>query len=238
MAHRNHTNKLHYVLNKNYFRSRDVYSLLFYCHDMPHWAHMPRYVSLYLTNKILLERKCGMPLVDSKARDCTSQLTQAILRQLRKNTQHLPILIVGIGTDKVIGDSFGPLVGEFLCRRKIPNTKVIGTLKNPIHALNLHTIHTTGYFTIALDSSMGESDCLYHFSVKPTPIYPGCAVGKQLNPIGDMSIGAILVEPQYTTTSNYAALRGVRLYHVMGMAKTTANALVASIQRYEQERNN
>lgn len=179
-----------------------------------------------------------MPLVDSKARDCTSQLTQAILRQLRKNTQHLPILIVGIGTDKVVGDSFGPLVGEFLCRRKIPNTKVIGTLKNPIHALNLHTVNTTGYFTIAIDSSMGERECLYNFAIKPTPIYPGCAVGKQLNPIGDMSIGAILVEPKYDTASNYVALREVRLYHAMGMAKTAANALVDSIQKYGQERNN
>src|SRR5690606_411243 len=45
-------------------------------------------------------------------------------------------LVFCIGTDRYIGDCLGPLTGTFLSKMelKIP---VLGTLENPIHAVNL-----------------------------------------------------------------------------------------------------
>lgn len=45
-------------------------------------------------------------------------------------------IIVCIGTDKCVGDCLGPLVGTFLEEHNFP-LPVYGTLKDPIHALNL-----------------------------------------------------------------------------------------------------
>lgn len=45
-------------------------------------------------------------------------------------------VIVCIGTDKCIGDCLGPLVGTMLLEKFIP-LPVYGTIKSPMHALNL-----------------------------------------------------------------------------------------------------
>lgn len=46
------------------------------------------------------------------------------------------IVIVNIGTEKVIGDSFGPLLGSML-KDKLNVIKIYGTLDETINALNL-----------------------------------------------------------------------------------------------------
>ena len=50
-------------------------------------------------------------------------------------------VVVCIGTDRATGDALGPLTGSFLTEHNCP-FKVYGTLKAPVHALNLRdTIH-------------------------------------------------------------------------------------------------
>ncbi|MFR3322802.1 MAG: DUF1256 domain-containing protein [Lachnospiraceae bacterium] len=48
----------------------------------------------------------------------------------------LPPVILCIGTDRLIGDSLGPLTGSLLQRAHCP-LPVYGTLAQPVHALNL-----------------------------------------------------------------------------------------------------
>lgn len=76
--------------------------------------------------------------------------------------KHLVILC--IGSDRVIGDCLGPLVGHKLSSLlKSSDISIYGTLNNPVHAKNLNTtikkIRATirNPYIIALDSSLGTN---------------------------------------------------------------------------------
>jgi len=46
------------------------------------------------------------------------------------------IVVICIGSDKCIGDSLGPIVGELLEKENL-GIPIYGTLNEPIHALNI-----------------------------------------------------------------------------------------------------
>lgn len=54
----------------------------------------------------------------------------------RKNFDELVILC--IGSDRITGDSLGPLVGHSLSKMPLKSTYIYGTLAQPVHALNLN----------------------------------------------------------------------------------------------------
>ncbi|CDB25226.1 sporulation protein YyaC [Firmicutes bacterium CAG:552] len=101
-------------------------------------------------------------------------------------------ILLCIGTDLVIGDCLGPIVGEILINRNV-NAYVYGTLTRPVTAKNL-----TSYIEfikskhnlpiIAIDSCVGEN--IGNISLKSGPLAPGAADGKKLPLVGDLSITA------------------------------------------------
>ncbi|ADL69686.1 spore protease YyaC [Thermoanaerobacterium thermosaccharolyticum] len=106
-------------------------------------------------------------------------------------------VILCIGTDKCIGDSLGPIVGDMLSKM-VNGINVYGTLKNPIHAINLE--ENIAYIKrkhpysniIAVDACLGDKDNIGKISIKKSPIYPGKGVGKVLPAVGDISIIGVI----------------------------------------------
>lgn len=72
------------------------------------------------------------------------------------------IIVLCIGTDRSTGDSLGPQTGTYLSKLKPKHLKVLGTLHEPVHALNLvETIALTknlahSPFIIAVDAALGK----------------------------------------------------------------------------------
>ena len=81
-----------------------------------------------------------------------------LLEHTRKKAQ--PIIILCIGTDRVTGDSLGPLVGHQLCA-SANNFIIYGNLEYPVHAINLAETMERIYqkyedpYVIAIDASLG-----------------------------------------------------------------------------------
>ena len=50
------------------------------------------------------------------------------------------IIILCIGSDRITGDSLGPLIGQQLSRHRWKNIHIYGTLDTPVHALNLESV--------------------------------------------------------------------------------------------------
>lgn len=72
------------------------------------------------------------------------------------------LVFLCIGTDKVIGDSFGPCVGEELLKKtkNYPNIQVFGSLQRPVHYQNIEEVlkqidQETSY-TIAIDAALSD----------------------------------------------------------------------------------
>lgn len=117
---------------------------------------------------------------------------------VRHNFEFETIVVLCIGTDRVTGDSLGPLVGYKLSKSHLDTVKIYGTLENPVHALNLAETTKEIYntcpkpFIIAIDASLGSFNHLGYITLGKGPLTPGLGVKKTLLPVGDVFITGIV----------------------------------------------
>lgn len=136
------------------------------------------------------------------------------------------IAVVCIGTDRSTGDSYGPLVGQLLSLFTIFNYDLYGTLKKPVHALTLEEtmeqIDTARTLVIGVDACLGIPGHIGCISVSARPILPGAGLGKDLPPVGDMSIAGIVAMGGMIP---FQLLQCAPLGMVYTMAEQTAQAI-------------
>ena len=95
------------------------------------------------------------------------------------------LVFVCIGSDKITGDSLGPLVGHRLSRQSLSSVFIYGTLSQPVHALNLQeTIekihqHHPDSLIIAIDASLGIRKHLGYLTISKGALEPGLGVQKK-----------------------------------------------------------
>ena len=117
---------------------------------------------------------------------------------LDENVSPKDLVFICIGTPLVSGDSLGPAIGERLQGYSMNQVAIYGTKEEPIHALNLTERFETikkkhpDAFYVAIDASFGTRIHLGNICIDKGPIFPGQGVRKELPPIGDLSITAIV----------------------------------------------
>ena len=137
-------------------------------------------------------------------------------------------VIICIGSDRVIGDCLGPLVGELLTNKYNVKCFVYGTLSTPITALNL--ISTINFIKnnhalqpiIAIDSCIGKIEEVGNIKVLPHGLFPGSASGKKLPLVGDISITA-------NVSHSESLLSTLNLGFVYSLANNIASEVATSI---------
>ena len=137
----------------------------------------------------------------------------------QKNRQ---IIILCIGTDRVTGDSLGPIVGYKLNQYQFINVGsflVYGTLQSPVHAKNLSITIDMIYkkydnpLIIAIDASLGSLHSIGHVTIGKGKITPGAGVNKKLPSIGDMFVTGIV-----SLSAGFDSIQNARLGLVMQLA--------------------
>lgn len=165
---------------------------------------------------------------ENKNKKAISSLSKLIRNDLYQYVDNLVILCVG--TDRSTGDSLGPLTGTLLKKSKKLNEKVkiYGTLKEPIHAINLE--ETIDYINskhnnptiFAIDACLGKSENIGKISFKLGALQPGIGVNKDLPHVGDFHlIGVVNVGG----SMEYLVLQNTRLSLVYEMAKIISKAI-------------
>ena len=93
------------------------------------------------------------------------------------------LVILCIGSDRVIGDCLGPLVGHKLSSLlKNSDISVYGTLKKPVHAKNLDATlkkiraSIQNPYIIALDSSLGTNSHVGFVTLGKGSLHPGIGI--------------------------------------------------------------
>lgn len=138
------------------------------------------------------------------------------LMEINKDRENV---IVCIGTDKATGDCLGPLTGSILESLNMKN--IYGTLKRPVHALNLEQTVSNIYksyvdpFVIAIDASLGKYKNIGAINMWRGSLSPGSGVDKRLIAVGDISITGIV---NSLSLNGYYQLQSSRLSVVMDMA--------------------
>ncbi|MGZ9585961.1 spore protease YyaC [Paenibacillus marinisediminis] len=168
--------------------------------------------------------------------EAASLIMDAVSDHLRVRAPHQNIIVVCIGTDRSTGDCLGPLVGSQLMKLDSKNYTTMGTLSEPVHAMNLQDTldrleqEHPNSFIIAVDACLGQSSSIGHIQVLSGPVRPGAGVNKQLPPVGDMHVTGIVNIGGFM---EYFVLQNTRLHLVMEMSEVIAHALHHSISRVQ-----
>ncbi|MCU0306400.1 MAG: spore protease YyaC [Thermoleophilia bacterium] len=149
------------------------------------------------------------------------------------------VVFACIGTDRSTGDALGPLVGQKLVRLGCATEEVVGTLEDPLHALNLadRLGPVLGAderpVVVAVDAALGPMASVGAVRMRDGGLRPGQGVGKDLPEIGDLSV---------TATVNIATglleaqvLQSTRLWLVQGLADLIGVACWWGLRRARQD---
>ena len=133
-------------------------------------------------------------------RDNSSEIA-SVLSKLCKTS--IPIIIC-VGSDLVVGDSLGPIVGEELNKKLSGKTYVYGTLKHPITAKEAAIISKEIKFLhpksqiLVVDAAVGDEEDIGLIKITDKGIKPGLGVNKNLPEIGSVSIiGIVAAKSDY-----------------------------------------
>ncbi|MCL2176870.1 MAG: spore protease YyaC [Firmicutes bacterium] len=140
--------------------------------------------------------------------DLSSRLKQELMGSL------LPPIILCIGSDRVIGDALGPIVGHLLVKKYNINTYVYGTLESPVNALNVletyeHIVatHTTRDILV-VDAAQSLHGTLGDIRAGRGSIQPASALRKNAFPqMGDYYCLGIVAETSFFSATLLASTR-------------------------------
>lgn len=139
------------------------------------------------------------------------------------------ILFLCIGTDRSTGDSLGPLIGYKLKQNGLESAAVLGTLDDPVHALNLCSSMQQvkrffgSYLIVAIDASVGNQEHVGYVTLGRGPLKPGQGVRKELDAVGDIFITGIVGS---AGNGDPLLLQSVRLSVVMQMADCISKSIL------------
>ena len=143
------------------------------------------------------------------------------------------LIFLCIGTDKVIGDSFGPLVGyklKYLFRNE-ENIKVIGSLDNVICVHNIFNIISEinnkykDSFIIAIDAALSNRNSIGKIIVSKSRMDVGSSFNKKKIYVGDVSIKGVVSQNLNNPKFNFKLLQNTPLNIVMNMADCVSQGI-------------
>jgi putative sporulation protein YyaC len=162
---------------------------------------------------------------NSQKRDNSKEISKTL--NLIYNTDK-PVIIC-IGSDLVVGDSLGPIVGTKLVEKLGGNAYVYGTLQSPITAKEIdvikNTVNKIHPFSkiLVIDAAVGLNEEIGYVKISNTGIKPGLGANKNLPVIGDVSIIGIVSDKTgsgLNLTTRFSLIYAIVNDVVNGIVKT------------------
>ncbi|WP_164985177.1 spore protease YyaC [Ammoniphilus sp. CFH 90114] len=172
-----------------------------------------------LLRKIFPKRKTKS--INKTEWDVLRSFAEVIPSQLNRDD----VVFFCIGTNRVSGDCFGPLVGSYLKSNGYKN--VYGTIHDPIDAKNITKKWNEipkGKFVIAIDAALGTFSYIESFAVFSGPLRPGAGIGKDLPGVGDIGILGVVNLKDWKSDSQILSQTSLSL--VIPMVITLSSALM------------
>ena len=147
------------------------------------------------------------------------------------------IIFLCIGTTRLIGDSYGPIIGEILKNNiKHPKVTVIGNIKENVNANNIE--YKINYirnkfknpYIISIDSALSNKFLLGKVYLVNNTLNVGKALDKGLIKVGNLSIKGIVGINQKDAIKNFEVLKKVKREMIYDLSKTTSNFILKSIK--------
>lgn len=143
------------------------------------------------------------------------------------------LIILCIGSDRSTGDSLGPLVGSMLENYFKDNPTIMGTLSEPVHALNLKqkldfiNVNFSSPIILAIDASLGQKQNIGCVEIGKGKLKPGAAIKKELPSVGDLYITGIV---NMSGFMEFMVLQNTRLNIVFNLARFISRGIFSTLQ--------
>lgn len=145
------------------------------------------------------------------------------------------IVFLCIGTDKLIGDMVGPIVGENLkyklnqCNKKISiygNLEYTFNLKNANEMIkNVRSNHANP-FIITIDTALGKEDMLYKIVITNGKMEIGKAIGKGIKIDSHINIKGIVGTYHHIFKKNIETLKNAKIESVIYLSTIITNGIL------------
>ena len=147
------------------------------------------------------------------------------------------IVFLCIGTQRLIGDAFGPLVGNKLTTllRSANKLNVVGTLENSVCSSNIaKTISTINQnfcnpFIVAIDAALSTTENIGRILVSDGGITIGSSLNRQCTTVGDMSIRGVVGRNCGNANQNLNILQNVPLSRVVNLSDIVSTGIYNTI---------
>lgn len=158
-------------------------------------------------------------------------LKKEMKRHLKDNR-----VLLCVGSNKCVGDSLGPLVGEILSRQlKEKNIEIIGNMKKCVDYCNIpditeeiHQKYTHPYI-ITIDAALAKKEYIGRVVTIHEKLVLGSALGKENYQIGNIGIKGIVAEKKETLLDNFISLNTVPRKRVISLAFHISNQIYDAI---------
>lgn len=157
-------------------------------------------------------------------------------REISGKTKSISNLVfLCIGTDRITGDCFGPIVGENLQKFK-KDISVYGSLEDPIAQSNLKDKLDEIYFKfsnpfiVAVDAALSREEHIGKIFVINDSLKLGKGLGKNIAQLGNISIKGVVGKKEKNKKKNMQILQNTSLNMVMNLANIVSNGIVEVLQ--------
>lgn len=163
-----------------------------------------------------------------------------ILIDEKKKTNYNQIAILCIGTDKMTGDSFGPLVGTMLIKMledyNIYNVNIYGNLERNLNYINIEDElirvknENKNACIIVVDAALSQKENIGKIILTNKNVSLGQGLKKEKLEIGNIGIKAVVGKDYKIPKYNFKVLQNISLNVVMKLADIVANGIFETIK--------
>ena len=158
----------------------------------------------------------------------------------KEKNDYFEIVFLCIGTDKLIGDSFGPLVGSKLEKMlemySIFNINIYGTLKKNINYTNIGKYinkikkdHPNACIVV-IDAALSKEINIGKIYVQRQKITIAKSLNKSKIEVGDISIKAVVGKNYKISKYNFLCLQNISLNEVINLSEIVAEGIYEVIK--------
>ena len=152
---------------------------------------------------------------------------------LKSDKPFTDYIFLCVGSDKITGDAFGPIVGENLkklFKNFYNNIKVVVNLEKEVN--NIINLYENPCI-IAIDAALSKTENIGKIVVSNSKTKFGRGTNKKMIEVGDISIKGIVAKDHNMPRCNYQELQNTSLNIVMNLADITAEGIY-NVIKYRQ----
>ena len=164
------------------------------------------------------------------------ELSKRVIEIMQKNNYlEKELCFLCVGTEKVVGDAVGPLVGSNLKKyvdiNNIKNINVIGNLDNPLMNNNIENLKNLQGIKILIDSAISNSYNVGDIVVEEKSNKLVSAFFNEKNINYDISIKAVVANNNFNKALNLINLQNVSIKTIINISEKITKEMYKVIDK-------